>query len=95
MLHLVQGDIFEFCVAICNVDPYAIKRVDFSSKDLGLTTEAFFDDGVYRVRIPGEKTKNFPLGFARYDITITLIDNEQVTVKHNERVEVLGKKSEV
>ena len=53
MLHLLRGDILEFCVAMCNVDPYAVKKVEFSSKDLSITTEAFFDDGVYRVRILG------------------------------------------
>ena len=95
MLHLVRGDILEFCVAMCNVDPYAVKKVEFSSKDLSITTEAFFDDGVYRVRILGEKTKDFPIGFSKYDITLTLIDDEKVTIRHNERIEVLEKRSEV
>ena len=95
MLTVVKGDIFEFCVVMCNVDPYAVKKVEFSSRDLGLIHEAFYDDGVYRVRIHGEVTKNFPVGFAKYDVTVTLIDDERLTVKVNERVQVLEKRNEV
>ena len=95
MLTVVKGDVFEFCVAMCNVDPYAVKKVEFSSRDLAVKHEAFFDDGIYRVRIHGEITKNFPVGFAKYDITVTLIDGEKVTVKANERVEILEKRNEV
>lgn len=95
MITVVKGDVFEFCVAMCNVDPYAVKKVEFSSRDLGIKHEAFFDDGIYRVRIHGEITRNFPVGFAKYDITVTLIDDEKVTVKSNERVEVLEKRNEV
>ena len=95
MLTLVKGDVFEFCVAMCNVDPYAVKSVEFSSKDLGIRHEAMFDDGIYRIRIPGEKTKDFPVGFPRYDVTVTLIDDEKLTVVHDSRVEVLEKRSEV
>ncbi len=95
MLTLVKGDVFEFCVAMCNVDPYAVKGVEFSSKDLAVKHEVMFDDGIYRIRIPGSMTKDFPTGFAKYDITVTLIDDEKVTVVHNGRVEVLEKRSEV
>jgi len=95
MLHLVQGDVLEFCIAMCNVDPFAVKQVHFISKDLGVEVEAYWDNGVYRVRVQGEITQKFPVGFARYDVVVTLIDDEKVTVKLNEKMEVLKRNSEV
>ena len=85
----------EFTIALPNADNYAIQRVEFASSDLAIKADAFLDGKVYRVRIEGEKTKNFPIGFSRYDIIVTLIDNQQVTLKYQERIEILDRKSEV
>lgn len=95
MLNLVRGDMLEFTIALPNADNYAIQRVEFASSDLAIKVDAFLDGKVYRVRIEGEKTKNFPIGFSRYDIIVTLIDNQQVTLKYQERIEILDRKSEV
>ena len=95
MLNLVRGDMLEFTIALPNADGYAIQKVEFASSDLAIRTDAFLDGKVYRVRIEGEKTKDFPVGFSHYDIIVTLIDNQQVTLKYQERIEVLARKSEV
>jgi len=94
MLKIVKGDVFEFVVCV-KIDPVIIERVVFESKDLNLEHTAELENGIYRVRILGEETKKFPKGFARFDITATFIDGEKLTLKRNDKVEVLEKSSEV
>ena len=95
MLTLIQGDVFEFCIRLgYKIDPYAVKSVEFISKDLNFRQRAFLEDGAYRVRVEGRVTRRFPVGFSRYDVVLTLIDGETVTVK-SERLEVLKRQSEV
>lgn len=91
MLKVVQGDVLEFVIMLCRIDPIVIERVTFQCKDLGLEQVAEQEDDIYRIRILGEITKNFPIGFSRYDIAVTLTDGEQLTVKHNDKIEVLKK----
>ena len=96
MLRVVKGDVFEFVILLCRIDPSVIEKVIFQSKDLGLELVAEQEEDIYRIRILGEITKNFKAGFARYDIVVALIDGENLTVKHKEKIEVLEKaKSEV
>ncbi len=96
MLRVVKGDVFEFVIMLCRIDPIVIEKVIFQSKELGLELIAEQEDDIYRIRILGETTKNFPTGFVRYDIMVALIDGENLTVKHNDKIEVLEKaKSEV
>ena len=89
MLRVIKGDIFEFAIAMCNVDRQAVSKVEFISNELGITQKAFIEGGVYRVRILGTQTKDFPLGFARYDIVATLTDGETATIQFNEWIEIL------
>lgn len=96
MLRVVKGDVFEFVIILCRIDPIVIEKVTFQSKDLGINQEAEQEEDIYRVRILGDITKDFSTGFAKFDIVVTLTDGETITVKHNDKVEVLEKvKSEV
>ena len=95
MLQVVQGDVFEFGVDFCNLEPMLIERVVFTSKKLGIQETAVFENGEYRVRIEGERTRLFPAGFIGYDLTVVLIDGERLTVRNNEKIEVLRKSNEV
>lgn len=95
MLKIVQGDVFELHIDIRNVPLFLIKRVVFSSKDLGVEIPASFYDGRYDVRIEGEWTSKFEPGFVRYDITMFLTDGEKLTIVQNEKIEVLKKVNEV
>lgn len=96
MLRVVKGDVFEFVIILCRIDPIVIETVTFQSKDLGINQEAEQEEDIYRVRILGDITKDFKAGFAKFDIVVTLTDGETITVKHNDKVEVLEKvKSEV
>ena len=90
MLHVVQGDVFEFSITLCNVDFGLIEKVEFVSKRLAIAERAVLEDSTYQVRIPGEKTKTFPLGFAKYNVIVTFIDGEELTVRCD-KVEVLGR----
>ena len=91
MLKIIQGDVFEFGVCIGNVPLFVIARVEFASKDLGVFQVAELYKGRYSVRIEGERTKYFSPGFARYDLTLTLVDGQKLTVCRNEKIEVLEK----
>lgn len=95
MLQVVQGDVFEFGVDFCNLAPMFIDRVVFTSKKLGLQETAMFENGEYRVRIDGGRTRLFPAGFIGYDVTVILTDGERLTVRSNEKIEVLRKCNEV
>ena len=95
MLKIIQGDVFEFSVCFGNVPLFAIQKVEFASKDLGVFQSAELYKGRYSVRIEGERTKCFSPGFARYDLTLTLVDGQKLTVCRNERIEVLEKVNEV
>ena len=96
MLRIVKGDVFEFEIMLCRVDLNLIENVIFFSKDLGLELKAEQEEDTYRIRILGERTKAFKAGFARFDVVVVLIDGERLTVKHNEKIEVLkGASSEV
>ncbi|MEG1882003.1 MAG: hypothetical protein RR207_05890 [Clostridia bacterium] len=95
MLQIIQGDIFELCIDICNIDPVAIEKVEFSSKDLGVQENVKLYKNRYTLRIAGEKTKSFKEGFVRYDLTITFIDKEVLTIKRNDKIEVLSKVNKV
>lgn len=90
MLHVVQGDVFEFSITLCNVDFDLIEKVEFISKRLDVKERATLEDKTYQVRIPGERTKTFPLGFAKYNVIVTFIDGEELTVRYD-KVEVLGR----
>lgn len=91
MLQVVKGDVFEFVIMLCRIDPIVIEKVIFQSKDLGLELQAEQEEDIYRIRILGERTKEFKIGFAKYDIVVVLIDGERITVKHNDKIEVLNK----
>ena len=85
MLQVVKGDVFEFGLSFGNVDPELIEKVVFACKELGIEEE----EDEFRVRIPGEVTKDFKTGFLKYDIIATLIDEQEVTLVHRQKIEVL------
>lgn len=91
MLQIIQGDVFEICVDLCQIEQALIEKVMFASKDLGAVREADHCGGSYRVRFEGRETLRFPPGFARYDLTVGFIDGECLTVVCNEKIEVLKK----
>lgn len=94
MLKVVQGNIFEFVIVLYGIHPSLVNEVIFESEKLGIREIAEQEEDVYRIRISGERTKSFPLGFQPYNITVTLLDNEKLTVKRS-KVEVLKKVGEV
>ena len=91
MLRVVKGDVFEFIIMLCRIDPIVVEKVIFQSKDLGLELQAEQEEDIYRIRIQGDTTKDFKPGFARYDIVVAFVDGEKLTVKHNDKIEVLNK----
>lgn len=90
MLRTVQGDVLEIAITLCDIELELVKKVVFESKDLTIHQEAVEEDGVYRIRIEGEQTKDFNPGFAHYQIIITLADDQELTVKRS-KMEVLRK----
>ena len=90
MLHIRQGDLFEFTLTLLNIDFSLISKVEFISEKLNLQEIAELDGEIYRVRIEGARTRNFPLGFAKYFIVVTLIDGEELT-PICDKVEVLAR----
>lgn len=91
MLQIIQGDIFELCIDIKDIDHSLIEKAMFSSKSLGLNETLEYYDGRFTIRIEGEHTKVFPIGFSGYDLTLTLLGGESLTIKHGEKIEVLKK----
>lgn len=91
MLQIIQGDVFEICVDLCSIEPALIDKVVFASKDLGTERAAEKCNGNYRVRFEGRDTARFSSGFARYDLTVCFLDGESLTVRHDEKIEVLKK----
>lgn len=91
MLQIIQGDVFEICVDFCRIERTLIERVVFASKDLGAERDAEECNGNYRIRFEGGETTQFPSGFARYDLTVCFVDGECLTVRHDEKIEVLKK----
>ena len=89
MLQVVKGDVFEFGLSFGNVDPELIEKVVFACKELGIEEEADREEDEFRVRIPGEVTKDLKTGFLKYDIIATLIDEQEVTLVHRQKIEVL------
>ena len=89
MLQVVKGDVFEFGLSFGNVDPELIEKVVFACKELGIEAEADREEAEFRVRIAGEVTRNFKTGFLKYDIIATLIDEQEVTLVHRQKIEVL------
>lgn len=91
MLQIIQGDVFELCIDIDGIDHNLIEKITFSSKSLGLNEPLQYYDGRFTIRIEGERTKVFPIGFSGYDLTLTLLGGESLTIKHGEKIEVLKK----
>ena len=89
MLKVVKGDVFEFGLSFENVATELIEKVVFACKELGIEEEADREEDEFRVRIPGEVTKDFKTGFLKYDIIATLIDEQEVTLVHRQKIEVL------
>lgn len=89
MLKVVKGDVFEFGLSFGNVATELIEKVVFACKELGIEEEADREEDEFRVRIPGEVTKDFKTGFLKYDIIATLIDEQEVTLVHRQKIEVL------
>ena len=89
MLKVVKGDVFEFGVSFGNVATELIEKVVFACKELGIEEEADREEDEFRVRIPGEVTRNFKTGFLKYDIIATLIDEQEVTLVHRQYLEVM------
>ena len=87
MLKVVKGDVFEFGLSFENVATELIEKVVFACKELGI--EADREEDEFRIRIPGEVTKDFKTGFLKYDIIATLIDEQEVTLVHRQKLEVL------
>ena len=88
MLHVVRGDVFEFSILLCSIDLDLIEKIEFISKRLNICERAERDGDSYRVKILGERTKEFPLGFSKYNVIVTLIDGGELTVRCD-KVEVL------
>lgn len=95
MLKLIKGDVFEISICPCDIPAMLIDRLVFSSKDLNIEEDAFIDNCTFHVRIVGERTKDFPIGFVHYDLTVFLVDGQRLTIKHNELIEIVGKMNEV
>lgn len=89
MLQVVKGDVFEFGLSFGNVDPELIEKVVFACKELEIEEEADREEDEFRIRIVGEVTKDFKTGFLKYDIIATLIDEQEVTLVHRQKIEVL------
>lgn len=89
MLQVVKGDVLEFGISFGNVDPELIEKVVFACKELGIEETADREEDEFRIRISGEVTKNFKSGFLKYDIIATLIDSQEVTIVHRQKIEVL------
>jgi hypothetical protein len=89
MLKVVKGDVFEFGLSFGNVATELIEKVVFACKELEIEEEADREEDEFRVRILGEVTRNFKTGFLKYDIIATLIDEQEVTLVHRQKLEVL------
>ena len=89
MLKVAKGDVFEFGLSFENVTTELIEKVVFACKELGIEEEADREEDEFRIRIPGEVTKDFKTGFLKYDIIATLIDEQEVTLVHRQKLEVL------
>ena len=89
MLKVVKGDVFEFGLSFENVATELIAKVVFACKELGIEEEADREEDEFSIRIPGEVTKDFKTGFLKYDIIATLIDEQEVTLVHRQKLEVL------
>lgn len=90
MLHFVKGDVFEFCLTLIGTEPELVTKVVLQSKSLGWEIEATREDDYYRIREIGEVTKLAKPGFHKYEIVITLVDGQELTVKRD-ALEVLSR----
>lgn len=89
MLQVVKGDVLEFGISFGNIDSELIEKVVFACKELGVEETADREEDEFRIRIAGETTKNFKTGFLKYDLIATLVDEQEVTIVHRQKIEVL------
>ena len=86
MLKVVKGDVFEFGLSFENVATELIEKVVFACKELRIEEEADREEDALPIC---EVTKDFKTGFLKYDIIATLIDEQEVTLVHRQKLEVL------
>ncbi len=89
MISIVKGDVFEFDVEVEDVDLTYIDKVTLHIPKLNIKEEATFINEVYKIRIEGNVTREFPVGFFNYSLIITFTDGEEYTALTDEKLEVV------